>query len=337
MDKLDEHLSDGLFEQTGDNEILNVVGLLLIFNEHFEEAFAVLKYNYEKHKNEMAKRYIDDFDYIKAYINDFNMSLEFVTKRKYKSAYRIMKSYYEKGFLTISGIKLFTICLVKLRKHRELKEFSERMGQLAPDLAVFFEYERYLDRRIAYLLLTIPAVFFGIYLGSLNPGSLNLSNVGKMNKPTYTEPQTQKEVVYKVEYVQDPSGETIKEALGNDLGRLLYAAGLEMFRKGNYQKSYEYFNLADKFLGESSYLRQHTVYFLAESSNRLGREESASYYIRYATEYENGCYYDEVLYNLALMLYEKHQYELAAEYASKIRRDSIFFNSKIKKILGGEK
>jgi len=312
-------------------ENLNLVASLLLFNEHFEEACAVFKYNYVKHNDEKAKSYVENFEFVNEYINDFNKALESAKKKKYKKAIEFIKPYYEREFITISGLKLYAICLAKLGRDKEL----ELVVKQAQRLGYSDEFDKImLLRRIdfqkmlnaAVLLALIPILVLGVYFA----------------KTTNTEPKIvykevpKTEIVYqtKTEYVKDLTFEKTKEALGIELVRSLYKAGLKAYKNKKYDKAYEYLSIANE-ISAGTYLERHVLYFLAKAAEHINKDDATDLYKEFISKYEKGPYSDEALYSLTMLLYDSRNIEEAKKYASRIDRESIFFNSKIRVLLEG--
>lgn len=301
---------------------LNAAGVLLIFNEAFEDAYGIFSYNYEVNEDEMAKKYLEEFWFVTEYIKDFNKALDLSINRDYRQAKKILDFYYNKGFITISGIKLLMICLFKCKRYREFKELNEKLKDLGCDIE-FDKYIQYLNvkrRSILYVMATLP-IIISAYVGRLS----------KEAEVVYKSVSPKEKVVYR--YIKDNSSEKLKQLLGTDLEKVLYKNGLNKLRKTQYAEAYDYFKLAYEF-ASNSYIKQHTVFMLATASKNLNKQEAEIYYKEYIRSFKGGCYYNEALYNLVLLLNEKGQAE-AREYAKMIDKKSIFFNSKIKRIIEG--
>ncbi|MBZ4663733.1 MAG: hypothetical protein JG776_1448 [Caloramator sp.] len=302
---------------------LNAAGVLLIFYEYFEEAYAIFNYNFDANGDEVAKKILKEFWLIKEYIKDFNRALELANKKDYRYAQKILEFYYNKGFMTISGFKLFMVCLFKRRRFKEFRRVNEEIKSLGFDID-FDKYIQHLNFKIKSILFTsliIPSVLVGAYIVKSN----------SKTEVVYRDLPQEKQIVYK--YIEDDSSKRLKDVLGSQLESSLYKNGLKVYKNRRYDEAYNYFKLAYEFTS-NSYIKQHTLFLLAKVSKDLKRDDAVVYYKEYVREFKYGCYYDEALYDLALLLYEKGQVE-AKEYANMIDTRSIFFNNKIKRIIGG--
>lgn len=304
---------------------LNTAGIILIFNEMFEDAYSLFLYNANINGDDRAKKYINEFEIIKKYIYDFNLALELAKNNKFSVSKNILRIYLNQGMITINGLKLLMICLIKEGKIEEYNILNKKLIDLDInlDLDKYIKIKKYKKRSIIYASLMFPTVVVGFYMGQYNKKIEKINNISL----------PQKEVVYK--YIEDSSSKELKEALEDDLERIFYNKGLNFYKKKDYINSYKNFKLSYKYTN-NSYLKQHSLFLLAKSASFINKREAVLYYKDYINQFRGGCYYNEALYDLCLILYDLGDVT-SKEYAKLIDKNTIYFNTKVKTIIkGGE-
>lgn len=307
-----------------DNPVaLNAAGIILIFYEKYEDAYILFMYNANINKDERAKEYLDEFVKIKKYIDDFNLALYFAKRKQYKTGRFILEIYFNQGIITINGIKLLMICILKNGSKKEFIKLNEKIKTLELNLNFekYLEFQKYKKINRLYISLTVPIIATFYFVGQA------YRNNETENKASFH----QRDIVYK--YVEDTSTKELKEVLKDDLEKIFYKKGLSFYKNKDYVNAYKSFKLSYIYTNDS-YLKQHNLFLLAKSANYLKQDDAVYFYKEYINEFKKGCYIYEALYDLSLILHGKGD-KKAKLFAERIPKESIYFNSKVKKILLG--
>ncbi len=115
-----------------------------------------------------------------------------------------------------------------------------------------------------------------------------------------------------------------------------YEEASKLIHENNYDKSLNFLKKAYKY-SEKSYLKEHILYMLGFSSEKIGDiENSNKYYEEYAKIYiKDGVYIEQCLYNLSINN-EKIDIDKSKKYSKILKENfakSEFNNTKIKEIL----
>ena len=132
------------------------------------------------------------------------------------------------------------------------------------------------------------------------------------------------------------SQEEIDTFLEEGTEQQLFNLGMDYFSRQDYQDAADIFNSIYN-LTETDYLRRESLFLLARSHDQMDSYQSAEHFYRiYLNEYNDTNYYDEVLYNLGLMLNEAGNTEESRQILERLREEkpySEYNNSKVYEIL----
>lgn len=343
-------------------EVLHASGVILLYFGEFKKALKILKLNIKNDGYKPSSEILDKIEEIKKYSKDFNLAIEEFKGGSYKNVINLLGEYEQKEFLTYDGQKLLAIAYYKQKRIDECIRLLREMDDIYPyndfTKGVYDELNKHYYRikrnyKIAASCLALALLF----------STLFLKDFMFMGKEVKEVKETQTKHVY---HVNDNFYELLRNYLsGNyyefekikrqmDLRTLnekeimvynlvqkeyeridssyFYKQGLKLFRDKDYKKSAEYFEIANSMHNEN-YLKEHILFFLASSYKYFEKEKAIRYYNEYVNKYINGCYRAEALYTLALMAWDDTS---AYKYALQIEKEyknTMYYNSKIKKIL----
>lgn len=127
-----------------------------------------------------------------------------------------------------------------------------------------------------------------------------------------------------------------EEVLSEGGVKAFYQKGFSFYKNKDYVKASEYFKKGYEY-GKKSYLYPDIVFFSAALADKTkNNSEAIKLYTDYYTNYKNGDYFEETLYNLA-MLYKDIDVSKSLIYANELKYDhpgSIYNNENISKLLG---
>ena len=114
-----------------------------------------------------------------------------------------------------------------------------------------------------------------------------------------------------------------------------YNQGMTYYKNQQYDKAKDYFSKAYEY-GEKNYLYPDIIFFNGAIDDKTkNNNEAIKFYENYYNNYKTGGYFEETLYNLAI-LYKGIDKDKSNKYAAELKYDhssSMYNNEKISDIL----
>ncbi|MCX7904764.1 MAG: hypothetical protein N2486_09680 [Caloramator sp.] len=337
-------------------EVLHASGVILLYFGEIKRALGLIKLNAKNNLYKLSKEIVENIKEIKKYAEDFNLALSEFEGGSFKRVINILDEYRQRGFLTYDGQKLLAMAYLKQRRIDDCKNLLKEIDEIYPlneftkemykELDSYYKTKRFYEN--AALCLLALLAFFTLFLKGFKTKEVNkiqTKYVYYINDNFYELLKNYLEGDYyqfeKVKEQIDLRALNAKELMVYNLiqkeyekvdSSYFYKQGLKLFRERNYKKAAEYFEIANSMKNDN-YLKEHILFFLASSYKYLNKEKAVYYYNEYVNKYTTGCYRAEALYTLAMLLYDAPSaYEYALQIEEKYK-DTIYYNSQIKKIL----
>lgn len=127
-----------------------------------------------------------------------------------------------------------------------------------------------------------------------------------------------------------------EQALSEGGVKQFYMRGFDYYKNKDYVKAKEYFDKGYEY-GQKSYLYPELTFFSAALADKTkDNSEAIKLYEAYYRNYKKGDYFEETLYNLAI-IYKDIDIDKSLKYANELKYDhpkSIYNNENISKLLG---
>ncbi|CCJ33123.1 MULTISPECIES: hypothetical protein [Caloramator] len=338
-------------------EVLHASGVILLYYGEFKKALKLLKFNAKNNLYQPSKEIVENIEEIKKYVEDFNKALNEFKMNSFNKVIDLLENYRQRGFLTYDAQKLLTLAYYKQKRIDDCKKLLKEIDEIYPfnDFTkevykelngLYYNAKKFYEKAVVCLLLIVmlgPMYFIGFRNKEVNkPKKIHAYHV---NDKFYELLKNYLEGDYcgfeKTKGKTDLRGFNEKELLIFNLIQkqyeqidlsYFYNQGLKAFRKKDYKRASEYFEIANKIQSDS-YLKEHILFFLASSYKYFDKEKAICYYNEYINKYIDGCYRAETLYTLTLISTDKAEAFRYALQIEKEYKDTIYYNSKIKKIL----
>lgn len=353
-----------------ENEQLNTaIALMLVYRGEFEEAYKFFILNNKKYKDAVSERYLSSIDEVNNCIEKHNLVVNLIEKSKYDEALVNLVSIRSSGFRTLNDDILMCYIYCIKKDYKKCKQVLEEIYLINKEEVFYYEMKNYLEKKDYTKLKTYAASIAAmvIIFSTIAVSGFDNKPSNNVQKPTESKSiakvknenedshykllanltnDIMKEDLYdfwindknidasKLDEKSKNLYDGLKEKYNEKAETYFYKNGLELYKSGNYKKSFQYLSIAYENM-KGNYLDEHIIFYIAKAAKDSGNE-GAKYYREYLKKYPKGCYIQECLYDLAIIDYKNNNIKDAKRYASIIVEEysnTMYNNDKIRAIM----
>lgn len=366
LDKAINKCEQGISISLKSANLLNLKGLLLYLKGDLNGAVAVWKINRDYNSNKISKVYIKDSKRDEEKLKLYELADQDIKNLRIEDALLKLNKCAESDFNSINVNISFAICYLRKGDYILAKEYNEKALKINIKDKVAIEVRDQIESfqesptnrfksniikvTASLLALMIIVTVVLIYTNRDSRKVILEDKVAQQKQEDIDEelkdvPKNNIEVLDNEEEsnnkLEEPiekeadKKESVEQLLSNEQVKNEYIKGSDSFNAKDYSKAIEVLSKAYKN-SEEMYLKDDILFFLASSYDKSNlKTDSIKYYEEYVERYNNENYIKEVYYNLALN-YKDEDINKSKEYAKILEKeysDSIYYNSKIKKII----